>query len=236
MTVLSGKRCLITGATGGLGAALAREFAGRGCRLILTGRNEPILSRVASQLSLHPKEDTFVADLRTSLGLESLLSRVDERFGGLDVLINNAGVFPVGAFPSLSNDEMDQCLDVNLRAPIVLSRGFAPVMVSMGWGRIINIASSSAYAGFANSAVYCASKHALLGLSRALDDELRPKGVRVISISPGSIKTPMGRKVPGQDFETFMEPAEVANVTADVAELDGSLILNEVRLNRMVMG
>ena len=103
-------------------------------------------------------------------------------------------------------------------------------------GRIVNIASSSAYAGFANTAAYCASKHGLLGFSRALDDELRGRGVRVIAVSPGSIKTPMGRKVRGQTYETFMDPREVADVIGDVASLDGSIVISEVRLGRAVMG
>jgi len=109
-------------------------------------------------------------------------------------------------------------------------------MAENGWGRIVNIASSSAYSGFAKTAAYCASKHGLLGFSRALDDELRGRGVRVIAVSPGSIKTPMGRKVRGQTYETFMDPREVADVIGDVASLDGSIVISEVRLGRAVMG
>jgi 3-oxoacyl-[acyl-carrier protein] reductase len=119
---------------------------------------------------------------------------------------------------------------------MTLSLAFAGRMVKNGWGRIVNIASSSAYAGFPDTVVYCASKHGLLGFSRALDAELRTSGVRVIAVSPGSIKTPMGRKVPGQDFETFMEPTEVAAEIVHVTGLDGSLVVSELRLERKIMG
>jgi NAD(P)-dependent dehydrogenase (short-subunit alcohol dehydrogenase family) len=237
VAALAGKRCLITGASGGLGEELARKFGGLGCRLILTGRTEKKLRAVAERLESSARvENCVAADFRVKADLEELIESVVTTIGGLDVLINNAGVFPVGSLDTLSPAELDECLDVNLRSAILLCRAFAPAMAKAGWGRIVNIASSSAYAGFANTAAYCASKHGLLGFSRALDDELRGRGVRVIAVSPGSIKTPMGRKVRGQTYETFMDPREVADVIGDVASLDGSIVISEVRLGRAVMG
>jgi NAD(P)-dependent dehydrogenase (short-subunit alcohol dehydrogenase family) len=108
-------------------------------------------------------------------------------------------------------------------------------MAHRRWGRIINIGSSSAYAGFKNTAIYCASKHALLGLTRSLHDELKHQNVRCFCISPGSIKTEMGRAVPGQDFETFLDPQEIAEFVVHVASYDGGMIAEEIRLNRMVI-
>ena len=237
MSALTGKRCLITGASGGLGLELARGFGGSGCRLILSGRNLEALREVTGQLGEGTEVcDVIGADLRSPEETRELVEHVEQRFGGVDVLVNNAGVFPIGGLDALVDAELDECLAVNLRGPAILCRAFAPGMAERGWGRIVNIASSSAYAGFANTAIYCATKHGLLGLSRALDDELRRHGVRVIAVSPGSIKTPMGRKVEGQTFDTFMDPAEVAQMTVQVAALDGSMIVNELRLGRMVMG
>ena len=108
-------------------------------------------------------------------------------------------------------------------------------MADRRWGRIINIGSSSAYAGFKNTAIYCASKHALLGLTRSLHDELRHRNVRCFCISPGSIKTEMGRSVTGQDLETFLDPQEIAEFVVHVASYDCSMITDEIRLNRMVI-
>ncbi len=237
MTTLSGKKCLVTGATGGLGEALAHEFGRAGCRLILTGRDPGRLEEVAGRLAGDVQvEASIVADLHADSGIDSIVEHVAKELGGLDILVNNAGVFPIGALESLSAAELDECLAVNLRSPMLLCRAFAPGMAERGWGRIVNIASSSAYAGFANSATYCASKHGLLGFSRALDDELRGRGVRVVAVSPGSIKTPMGRKVPGQTYETFMEPGEIAEIVRHIVALDGSVLVSELRLGRMVMG
>lgn len=237
MSTLVGKRCLITGASGGLGNELARKFGSLGCRLVLTGRTEERLRSVADGISSFAQVERCVpADLRLEADLGRLIDGVVRSMGGLDVLVNNAGVFPVGSLDTLSRAELDECLNVNLRGAIVLCQAFAPAMAEAGWGRIVNMASSSAYSGFANTAAYCASKHGLLGFSRALDDELRGRGVRVIAVSPGSIKTNMGRKVPGQSYETFMDPREVADVIGDVVSLDGTMVISELRLGRAVMG
>lgn len=237
MTVLSDKTCLVTGVTGGLGEELAREFGRAGCRMIITGRDAERLEAVALRLADDARVDaSIVADLHADRDVQSLVERVLKGPGGIDILVNNAGVFPVGPLDALATEDLDACLTVNLRSPILLCRAFASGMAERGWGRIVNIASSSAYAGFANSATYCASKHGLLGFSRALDDELRTRGVRVIAVSPGSIKTAMGRKVPGQTYETFMEPREIAEIVRCTAALDGSVLVNELRLGRMVMG
>lgn len=234
---LSGKRCLITGASGGLGEQLARKFGSLGCRLILTGRSEERLRAVADGIASFAQVESCVpADLQVVPDIERLIDGVVKSMGGLDVLVNNAAVFPVGPLATLSPAELDECLDVNLRSAILLCRAFAPAMAEAGWGRIVSIASSSAYAGFADTAAYCASKHGLLGFSRALDDELRGRGVRVIAVSPGSIKTSMGHKVRGQRYETFMDPREVADVIGDVVSLDGTMVISELRLGRAVMG
>jgi 3-oxoacyl-[acyl-carrier protein] reductase len=132
-------------------------------------------------------------------------------------------------------DAFDDCFDLNIRAPFLLCRALAPKMVQREWGRIVNIGSSSAYAGFKETSIYCASKHALLGLSRALHDELKVHNVRTFCISPGSIKTPMGEQVRNQNYETFLEPKEVAEYVCFVISFDGGLISEEIRLNRTII-
>ena len=144
-------------------------------------------------------------------------------------------MFPLGSLQETSFEEYQQCIQINLTAPFILSKELSKGMMDRGWGRIINIGSSSAYAGSSKTSVYCASKHALLGLSRALFNELKDYGVRVICISPGSIKTDMGKEVEnlGQDFSTFIEPEELADYIVYTTCLDGNMIAEEVRLNRM---
>ena len=175
------------------------------------------------------------ADLRSPAAITDLVAAVHAAFGGIDVLVNNAGVFPVKTLADSTAADYEECFAVNVRAPFLLTRAFAGGMAAAGWGRILNIGSSSAYAGFKETSLYCASKHALLGLSRALHDELKASGVRVLCASPGSIQTPMGRLVRNQDFSTFLDPAEVAEVAVDLLARDGSVAVDEIRLNRMTI-
>jgi 3-oxoacyl-[acyl-carrier protein] reductase len=175
------------------------------------------------------------ADLRSLDGIRMLTSNVRARFGNIEVLVNCAGVFPVKSLDQSSAEDFDACFAINVRAPFLLSTELASDMVRSGWGRIVNIGSSSAYAGFRDTSIYCASKHALLGFSRALNDELKARGVRTFCISPGSIDTAMGRDgARGQDVETFLDPDEIAQFVVDLISYDGPMIADEVRLNRMI--
>ena len=137
----------------------------------------------------------------------------------------------------MSLQEYDECMQVNVRAPFLLIRELSQSMVKNSWGRIINIASSSAYAGSPLTSAYCASKHALLGLSRSLYKEFKDSNVRVLCVSPGSIKTDMGKEVEklGQIYNTFMEPEEVAKYIVFNSLWDGNMVSEEIRLNRVTV-
>jgi len=233
VSILKDKVCAITGAGGGIGRALALGFAAKGARLILSSRDAIALESTCAAVreSGHSDVQAIVSDLSRDADALSLAGHVGR--SSVDILVNNAGVFPTGPFLETGLADLDACLTVNLRAPFALSRAAAPHMVAQKWGRIVNIGSSSAYMGVARSSLYCASKHALLGLSRALHAELRDQGVRVFCISPGSVKTRMGKDVQGQDFETFIEPEEVARAVLFAVEEHGNLVCDEIRLNRM---
>ena len=106
-------------------------------------------------------------------------------------------------------------------------------MVSKKWGRIVNIGSSSSYNGFKNTSIYCSSKHALLGLSRSLHDELKEHNIRTFCVSPGSIKTSMGKRVIGQNYDTFMDPKEIAEFIVYIISFDKEMVSEEIKLNRI---
>jgi NAD(P)-dependent dehydrogenase (short-subunit alcohol dehydrogenase family) len=167
--------------------------------------------------------------------LDALIAAVREAFGTLEVHVNVAGIFPVQPLVDTDDETFDACMQLHVTAPFRLSRAFAGDMVAAGWGRIINIASSSAYTGYRNTAAYCASKHALLGLSRAMHDEFKHANVRVYCFSPGSISTKMARVSVDQDYTTFLDPTEVAEFIVEVVSHDGPMMTEEIRLNRMLI-
>ena len=228
---LAGLGALVTGASGGLGSAIARELARLGCKMFLTGRDPVRLDSLRDELG--PTAGRCAVDLADGSAPQLIAEAALEHLGVVDVLVNNAGVFPVGPAENVTPQEFDSCFSVNVRAPFLLSSLLVPRMAARGWGRVVNIGSSSSYAGFANTALYCASKHALLGLSRSLFNEFKGRGVRVFCLSPGSIQTEMGRRVPGQTFETFIRPEEVARYLSNMIAFDAEMISEEVRLNRM---
>ena len=232
--ILQGKNCLITGSTGGLGKEIAKEFAKNGCNLFLTGRNNKKLNSLKDELEKNQiKIDFQQADLSDTDEIQKLFKKVKSTFSSIDILVNCAGVFPVKLLSDSTIDDFEKCFSVNVKAAFLLCKEFSQGMISKKWGRIVNIASSSAYAGFKNTSVYCSSKHALLGLSRSLHSELREYNVRTFCVSPGSIKTSMGKSVIGQSYETFLNPTEIAELIVHLISFDNEMVSHEIQLNRM---
>jgi len=234
--ILRGKNCLITGATGGLGKEIAREFAKNGCNLFLTGRNNDKLNSLKNELENSVNEikiDFEDADLSDDGEIQKLIEKVKNTFVNIDILVNCAGIFPVKLLSDSTVEDFENCFSVNVKAAFILCKEFSQGMISKKWGRIINIASSSAYAGFKNTSIYCSSKHALLGLSRSLHSELKEYNVRTFCVSPGSIKTSMGKSVIGQNYETFLNPNEIAELIVRLVSFDNEMISQEIQLSRM---
>ena len=234
--ILQGKNCLITGATGGLGKEIVKEFAKNGCNLFLTGRNKEKLNSLKNELKNYENEikiDFEHADLSDVSDIQKLIDKTKKVFSNIDILVNCAGIFPVKLLSDSTVEDFEKCFSVNVKAAFILSKEFSQGMISNKWGRIINIASSSAYAGFKNTSIYCSSKHALLGLSRSLHSELKEHNVRTFCVSPGSIKTPMGSSVIGQNYETFLNPDEIAEFIAYLISFDNEMVSEEIRLSRI---
>lgn len=235
-SILKDKNCLVTGATGGLGKELCKLLIQKECNLFITSREKKNLERLKKSLHrINKRSNIFFcqADLRKSRDVEKLIITVKSKMQTIDILINCAGVFQYKSIQKLTYKDFDDSFNVNVRAPFILSKAFINNMLRKKWGRIINIGSSSSYSGFQNSSIYCSSKHALLGLSRALYEELKTKQVRVYSFSPGSIKTKMGKKILHQNYDTFMSAGEVASFIIFSISFDSQLMTNEIRLNRI---
>jgi short-subunit dehydrogenase len=129
-------------------------------------------------------------------------------------------------------------MNLNVRAPFVLSKEFSKDMVKNNWGRIVNIASSGAYNGLKNTSIYRSSKHALLGLSRSLYNELKEFNVRTFCFSPGPMKTDMGKDIinkenPNEEYETFMQPKEIAEFIVFTISFENNMMSPEIRLGRI---
>ena len=237
--ILCGKNCLITGATGGLGKEIAKEFAKNGCNLFLTGRNNDKLNSLKNELENDQiKIDFEDADLSDDSEIQKLIEKVKNTFVNIDILVNCAGVFPVKLLSDSTVEDFENCFSVNVKAAFILCKEFSQGMISKKWGRIINIASSSAYAGFKNTSIYCSSKHALLGLSRSLHSELKEYNVRTFCVSPGPIKTSMGHDIvknenPDERFDSFMNPNEIAEFIVYLVSFDNEMVSEEIRLSRI---
>jgi len=237
--ILQGKNCLITGATGGLGKEIAKEFAKNGCNLFLTGRNDEKLNSLKNELENNQiKIDFEVADLSDVGDIQKLIDKIKNTFSNIDILVNCAGIFPVKLLSDSTVDDFEKCFSVNVRAAFLLCKEFSQGMISNKWGRIVNIASSGAYNGRKKTVIYRASKHALLGLSRSLHSELREHNVRTFCVSPGPIKTTMGYDIiknenPDERFDSFMNPDEIAEFITYLISFNNEMVSEEIRLSRI---
>jgi len=239
-SILKNKNCLITGATGGLGKEIAMELAKKGANLFLTSKKEDLQKL---KLEIIKNNEIIVeyqcVDLRSDNGVEILIENIREKFSTIDILINCAGENHRKPLSESTIEEYDSCMNLNVRAPFVLSKEFSKDMIKNKWGRIVNIASSGAYNGLKNTSIYRSSKHALLGLSRSLSNELKEFNVRTFCFSPGPMKTQMGKEIinkenPSERFDTFMQTNEIAEFIIFVISFENNLMSPEIRMGRTI--
>jgi short-subunit dehydrogenase len=185
-----GRTVLITGGSRGLGLVLAREFAAEGARLSLLARNEEELRRAEAELIATGAEVLCVpADIRDKEQLDAAVRRTSERFGGVDVLVNNAGVIQVGPFEHMTINDFEDALAIHLFAPLFTTLAVLPYMRRARAGRIVNICSVGGKIAVPHLLPYTASKFALAGLSDGLRSELRKDNIFVTTVCPGLMRT-----------------------------------------------
>ncbi len=181
---------LITGASSGIGEALARKFHDEGFDLIITARREDRLAALKSELSAQTVT-VIASDLSTQPGITALLDQLSEHADGIDIVINNAGMMVEGSFTELSEDDLTQTIGLNITALTRITQFFARAMQSRGHGRIVNIASVAAFHPVPGMDLYAATKAYVLSLSESLAENLRSSGVSVTTVCPGLTKTEM---------------------------------------------
>ncbi len=193
---IESQRVLITGAGGGIGRALARELANRGARLCALEYSPEAASRLRQELApLGAAPLVAVGDVTRPEDREAALALVEREWGGLDLLINLAGVLGFGLYQEEDPGLVSRLLKVNLEAPMQLTRAVLPGMIECGHGRIVNVGSMFGSIGFPLFAAYSASKFALRGFSQALRRELAGTGVGVTYVSPRAVRTPLNPPV-----------------------------------------
>lgn len=183
---LAGKRVVVTGACGIVGRWIAEAFRAAGSELCLTDLRDTELQSLATELGLAGGSFTKAADLTDETSIKGLLSAVEERWGAADVLVNNAGIYPSGFLLDISTAEFDQIFSINLRAPFLLSKGFARQMIAKNVkGSVINISSGASRKMRRTVVPYCTSKTALDRLTKGFAIELAEFGIRVNALEPG---------------------------------------------------
>ncbi len=184
---LEGETVIVTGAGRGIGRALAVTFARAGARVVLAARTEEQLRETAAEVQA-AGGDAFAVptDVRDAASVEALVARAVGETGRLDVVVNNAGVFVWKPFEKLAEDEWDRVLGTNLKAAYLLVHAALPALKAAPSGRILNVASIHGTVGDANVVAHCAAKFGLIGLTKALAAELRPAGITVNAVCPGS--------------------------------------------------
>jgi short-subunit dehydrogenase len=179
---IEGRRALITGATGGIGKAIARALHESGAHVLLNGRREDVLNELVRDLGSQ-RAEAMPADLASAGEVDALL----ERAGRVDILVANAALPGSGRLDDYSTDEIDRAVDVNLRAPIHLARALAPSMIERREGHLVFISSISGKVASARGSIYAATKFGLRGFATSLHDELLDEGVGVSTVFPGFI-------------------------------------------------
>lgn len=190
MDDVKGKIVLVTGGSRGIGRSIARSFATHGSQVVLTGRTQATLESVAEEIHrLGGKALPLTCDVTHKEQVEALKDKVTSQLGPVQVLINNAGIAPAAGFLEMADNLWEEVLRVNLTGTYYCSKVFLPEMIASRWGRIINIASIVAKVAFSHTSAYTTSKHAVLGLTRALALEMARSGVTVNAICPGYVET-----------------------------------------------
>jgi 3-oxoacyl-[acyl-carrier protein] reductase len=227
---VAGKVALITGASRGIGLAIARRLGQMGAHVSICARDQARLDASAASLRAEKIETLAVsADIARAEQVSSLIQKTRQELGPIDILVNNAGIGLFGPYHGFGEADWDRVMDTNLKSVFLLSRAVAPEMIRRQTGHIINISSLAGKNTFANGAIYCASKWGLLGLSGSMAEDLRGYGIRVSAICPGSVATEFSGHS-GKDPSKLLQPEDIAHAVAALVTQSAGSFISEVHI------
>jgi len=227
---LAGKAALITGASRGIGLAIARRLGSLGARVAICARDEVKLEQAAGALRDEGVEVMArAADVTRAADITALVEETLQAFGAIDILINNAGIGIFGPFHQQGEAEWDILLDTNLKSVFLASRAVAPGMIRRRSGYIINISSLAGKNTFANGGIYCASKWGVQGLTGCMAEDLRAYGIRVSAVCPGSVASDFSPHT-GRDTSKLLQPEDVAHAVAALVTAAPRSFISEVQM------
>ncbi len=231
---LTGKKALVTGATGGIGAAIATMLHGAGAEVVISGTREEKLNELAKELG--SRVHVITANLSDSESVDALPKKAIEAMGAVDILVNNAGVTRDNLAMRMKDDEWSDVIRINLESAFKLSKGVLRGMMKARAGRIINITSVVGVTGNPGQANYCASKAGLIGMSKSLAQEVGGRGITINCVAPGFIVTPMTDDLNDDQKQaiitniptgTLGEPSDIASAVLYLASDEAKYITGQ---------
>jgi 3-oxoacyl-[acyl-carrier protein] reductase len=210
--VLAGKTALVTGASRGIGFAIARKLGLMGAKVAICARDAKKLEDAAARLRNDSVEVlAATADVASAAEIASLVTKTEKSLGSIEILVNNAGVGYFGPVQEADEKNWDSVLDTNLKSVFLLSKAVAPGMIERRAGHIINIGSLAGKNAFKNGSIYCASKWGLMGLTECMAEDLREHGIRASVICPGSVATEFGSPASKKNPQKMLQPDDIAH-------------------------
>ena len=226
---LTGKKALITGASGGIGGAIAKALHGAGATVGLNGRNVAALEKLAAELGGGDRVFIFASTLDTSAEADALVKLAEEKMGGIDILVNNAGFTKDGLFMRMKDEDWQAVQEVDLFVPFRLTRAAIRGMMKRRGGRVINITSVVGVTGNPGQANYCASKAGMIGMTKSMAAEVANRGITLNCVAPGFIATAMTEALTDDQKATINAtiPAGAMGTPDDIAAACLYLAANE---------
>ena len=231
---LKDKVALITGASKGIGKSIAKALAEAGVHAVLTARSKDLLEEVGGEIKRSGGRATIIAaDLSREDDIIALFDNIKKSIGSLDILINNAGILSAGKLVDFPMKELDSMFAVNLRAVFVCCQQALKIMIPAGSGYIINISSVVGFKGNPALTAYTATKHGIMGLTKALAAEVQENGIRVSAILPGGVDTDLiGPARPDLDPSILIRPEDIARTVLYMLSLSERAMVDQVYIRR----